>query len=293
MSGNSRYLILVNPIARRGAESILAAIRELAPVDVEFDVEYTSTTHCAAGSLAGRARNCDAVIAIGGDGTVAEAATASEGVDVPLGIIPAGSTNVIARSFGIPKDPRAAAALILEQPRTRRIDVGVCNGRRFLHMGGAGFDSRMFEATSRRLKQRLGWLAYLQGASKTILAPPVQFTIDVDGTIIECASPLVLVANGAAIVSPTLTVLPGIRYDDGMLDVVIFTGTRFNEIARMVGRMATRSLERSPFMIHIQGRSIEVRADPSIAIQLDGDIIDRTPASFTIMPGALELIVPE
>jgi len=179
-------------MARRGLDSTLDIVRARAPIGTELDVVFTVPEHLQPGSLADRARGRRAVIAVGGDGTVAEATTAVHGLEIPVAIIPSDSTNVIARSFRIPREPAAAADLVFGHHAMRTIDVGLCNGRRFLHMGGAGFDSRMFEATSHSLKKRLGWIAYLQGASKTILAPAIRFSIEVDGTVVECASPLVL-----------------------------------------------------------------------------------------------------
>jgi YegS/Rv2252/BmrU family lipid kinase len=292
MPSDRTYLVLANPVARQGADTIVGILREAAPSGTEFDVHYTSIEHQVPGSLAHRAANCTAVIAIGGDGTVSDAVTAVEGIDIPIGVIPAGSTNVIARSFSIPKDLRAAAELALARPATRRIDVGICNGRRFLHMGGAGFDSRMFAATSTSLKHRIGWPAYLQGASKTILAPSAYFSIDVDGARVECESPLVLVANGSSIVSPSMKVLPDIRYDDGYLDVVIITGTKVTEIIRTIGRFVTRSLQKSPYVLHLRGKSITVRSDTPIPLQIDGDLVGDTPGEFSLLPLALDLIVP-
>lgn len=244
------------------------------------------------GALADRLDDCEAVIAVGGDGTVAEVATAIDGRAIPLGIIPAGSTNVVARNLRLPDDPIEAATLIFRRPNTRRIDVGICNGRRFLHMAGAGFDSRIFATTSKRLKRHLGWVAYLQGATQTIFEPPVHFNVAVDGTALECESPLVLVANGGSIIRPSIPVHPGIRYDDGFLDVIIFTATRPVEIASTLGRFATRSLEKSPYTIHMRGREIELSSTPPIPVQLDGDIFGHTPAHFSLLPHALEIVVP-
>jgi diacylglycerol kinase family enzyme len=150
----------------------------------------------------------------------------------------------------------------------------------------------MFEAICHNLKKRLGWVASLQGASKSILVPAVRFSIEVDGTVAECASPLVLVANGASFSTPVLRVHPDFRYDDGALDVNIMTGTRATEIARMKGRFATRSVERSPFPLHLRSASISNRSVSPKVIQLDGDIVRNTPASFSILPNALDLIVP-
>jgi YegS/Rv2252/BmrU family lipid kinase len=292
MTEPRRYLVVANPIARRGADPILDRLRQLAPAGVELDIALTRPDRLRPGELAERANGAVALIAVGGDGTVAEAVTGVTGVEIPLGIVPAGSTNIIARNIGIPQDLDAAARLIFGEHRAKRIDVGVCNERRFLHMGGGGFDSRMFALTSRSLKRRIGWLAYLQGATRTILAPPVTFTVIVDGQVLDVQSPLILVANGASVVSPSLKVHPAIRYDDGRLDVVIVTAHRFVEIVRTVGRFAMRHLERSPYTIHLQGREIELRSTPPIPIQLDGDIIGQTPVRFSILPLAIELIVP-
>jgi diacylglycerol kinase (ATP) len=292
MAISRKFLIVANPMARRDTDSIIEIIRVEAPSGAELDVECTAPVRFDAGYLRERAAGCEAVIAVGGDGTVAETTTALDGLDIPLGIIPAGSTNVIARNLKIPRNPRDAASLIFRRPATRRIDVGLCNGRRFLHMGGAGFDSRMFEATSLSLKKRLGWAAYLQGASKTIFAPPARFSIAVDGTTVECVSPLVLVANGASIVSPSFKLYRDIRYDDGCLDVIIFTAMHPSEIVKTIGRFATRSLEKSAYTVRLQGREIELRADPPIPLQLDGDIVGLTPARFSLLPLALEIIVP-
>lgn len=292
MNDARRFLVVANPVARRGTDSIIDLLRSAAPPNSELDIEFTRPAHLEIGELKDRAIDCEAVIAVGGDGTVADAATSVSGVDIPLGIISAGSTNIIARNMGIPKDPAKAASTIFGRHTTRRIDVGLCNGRRFLHMGGAGFDSRMFALTSRNLKRRLGWVAYLQGASKTILAPPARFTIVVDGHEIDCLSPLVLVANGPSVIAPSLKVHSSIRNDDGRLDVVIVTAHRTVEIMRTVGRFALRSLEKSPYVIHLQGREVELRSEPAIQLQLDGDIVGETPAYFSILPLALEIIVP-
>jgi diacylglycerol kinase (ATP) len=292
MPETRRFLIVANPVTRRGAEGIIDQFRGIAPPNARIDVHFTEPRLMGAGALADHASDYEAIVAVGGDGTVAEVATAIDGATVAIGIIPAGSTNVIARSLRLPYDPIDAAKLVFMRPQTRFIDVGICNGRRFLHMAGAGFDSRIFATTSKRLKRHLGWVAYLQGATQTIFDPPVHFNVTVDGTAMDCDSPLVLVANGGSIIRPYIPVHPGIRYDDGFLDVIIFTATRPVEIASTLGRFATRSLEKSPYTIHVRGREIELLSVPQIPVQLDGDIIGNTPANFTLRPRALEIIVP-
>ena len=152
--------------------------------------------------LAERARGRRAGIAIGGDGTVAAATTAVHGFEIPATIIPSGFTNVIARSFRIPRIPVVAVNLAFGHHLIRTIDVGLCHGRRFLHMGGACFDSHMLDAICHNFKRRLGWVASLQGASKSILVPAVRFSIEVDGMVVECASPLGLLRTEPQIAHP-------------------------------------------------------------------------------------------
>lgn len=287
-----KFLIVVNPVTRRGADLLVQRVRELAPEDSAIEVFHTRPEHIEPGDLRQACQGCEAVIAIGGDGTVAEAATGIDQEPVALGIIPAGSTNIIARNLGLPLDIDEAIRIVFERPATKRMDVGLCNGRRFLHMGGAGFDSRIFATTSKRLKRHLGWVAYFQGASQTLFDPPVRFAVTVDGETLQIDSPLILVANGGSVIHPSIEVHPGIHYDDGELDVVIFTATRAVEIASTLGRFATRSLDKSPFTLHLRGKQIELVSQPPIPVQLDGDIVGNTPAHFSLIPAALEVIVP-
>jgi len=287
-----RIVAVVNPATRRDADAIVALLRHRVPAGVDLDVRSTA----AAGEATSLARaalpGADLIVAVGGDGTVADVATALHGSGVPLGVVPAGSTNIIARELGIPADPRAAVDLLFGPHRHATIDVGLCGDRCFLHMAGAGFDSRLFDAADPRLKRRVGWLAYLPPAVRGLRVPPARFTITTDGDTIEVTSPLVLVANGGSIITPGLRLYPGIRKDDGWLDVLIFTATGALRTTRTLGRLATRGLARSPFVLRIPAQKVEVATEPELPVQLDGDVVVRTPVSFGIAPAALRVIVP-
>ena len=235
----------------------------------------------------------DLVVAVGGDGTVADVATGIRGSGVPLGIVPAGSTNIIARELGIPRRPLAAAALLFGAHRLVTLDVGRCGDRSFLHMAGAGLDSRFFARTNPALKRRVGWLAYVPPAAGALRLPPARFTIRADGKVMEVTSSLVLVANGASIVSPSVRLHPATRADDGWLDVLVFTATGPLPIARTLGRLATLSLARSPFLLRLKARRVELQSDPPLPIELDGDVVARTPATFGIEPAALRVVAPD
>ncbi len=285
-------LVIANPATRRDPTRLIGAIQASAPPGVELDIRLTRWPGEAvvlardAGSIA------DLVVAVGGDGTVADVATGIRGTGIPLGIVPGGSTNITARELGIPPDARSAADLIFGRHRLAAIDVGRCGDRSFLHMAGAGLDSRFFERTDPALKRRVGWLAYLPAAALALRTPPSRFTVVADGWTTTVVSHLVLIANGGSIINPKLRLLPAVRADDGWLDVLIFTATGHRPIAQTLGRLASRTLRHSPFIVSIPARHVALDADPALAVQLDGDVVSRTPVTFEIEPAALNVVTP-
>ena len=286
-----RYVAFVNPSTRGNAKRLMKSLRKAAPAGVEIDIHETTSASIDP-SIIPNDGSVEAVIAVGGDGTVSEVATALRDRDIPLAIIPGGSTNIIARYLGIPSRPSRAVALVFGDHDIRSMDAGVCGDKRFLHMAGAGFDSRIFLATNRSLKRRMGWVAYIEGAIRSVSLPPARFTIDIDGNVIQLVSPLVLIANGAAIIHPRLAIYPHIDNDDGLLDVVIFSATNTRGIVRSIMRFATGSLPRSQNVLRIQGKVITLTAEPPMPIQLDGDVVGATPARFSIADRSMKIIVP-
>jgi diacylglycerol kinase (ATP) len=287
-----RILLVVNPVTRTPAAKVVAAVHRHAPPSTEIDVRYTVRDQSIADLIAPGLDDVDLIVASGGDGTVSEVITAITGRDIPVGVIPAGSTNVVARENRIPLRTDAAARLLFREHREIRMDVGVCGDRRFLHMAGAGIDSRLFASTNPALKRRVGWAAYVPAALDSMLAPPVRFQLNVDGTRVQFVSPLVLIANGASIVRPSLPIYPGLRRDDGLLDVIAFTPVGPVQTGRTLMRLATRGLHHSPYVVRLRGRDISLSTDPPIPYELDGDVVGMTPTRFTIDPRAVRLIVP-
>ncbi|MGC4190334.1 MAG: diacylglycerol kinase family protein [Thermomicrobiales bacterium] len=287
-----RVLIVANPATRREIEPILSMLRKTAPAGVELDIRVTSVAGEARTLAQDHAHGAAMVVAIGGDGTVADVAGSLEEGRIPLAIVAAGSTNIIGRQLGIPTDPARAAALFWGQHDERLIDAGRCNDRVFLHMAGVGFDSELFARTDRRLKRKVGWMAYLPAGASALREKPAHFHIVVDDEELDVVSPLVLVANGSAIIHPMLTIHPDIDLDDGKLDLIVVTATTPTEIARTLGRAATRSLSQSPFIMHRQATTVTVRADRDIPVQVDGDVTETLPATFRIDPRSVRVVVP-
>ncbi len=283
---------IINPATRRDAEQIAERIRAARPDGVEIEIAQTAEPGDAIRLAQIAARTASLVVACGGDGTVADVTTGIFGTDVPLGIIPAGSTNITARDLGIPTRLESAIALTVGSHRLTTIDVGRCGERCFLHIAGAGIDSRFFADTDRSLKRRIGWLAYLPPAVRALRVPPARFQLTVDSRSTSVTSPLILVANGGSIITPALHLAENVRRDDGLLDLLIFTARGLGPVTRTLGALMTMQLTRSSHLVRLQARQISIDATPAMPIQLDGDVVAQTPAQFTIAPAALQVVTP-
>lgn len=287
-----RVLIVANPATRREIGPILAALRASAPEGVELDIRVTSSAGEARAIAEDCAHGAAMVVAIGGDGTVADVAGSLEHGAIPLGIVAAGSTNIIGRQLGVPTNPTEVAALLWGEHEEQVIDAGYCNERVFLHMAGVGFDSELFARTDGRLKRKIGWMAYLPAGASALREKPARFQIEADGEAFDLLSPLVLVANGGAVIHPALTIHPDIDPRDGKLDLIVVTATTPIQVARTLARAATGSFSESSFVIHRQATAIRVEADRAMPVQLDGDVNESLPATFRIEPASVRVIVP-
>jgi len=283
---------VVNPRARRNGERLLADLKRASPDSWTWNLVETSPDQFQLGQLAELARKNDVAIAIGGDGTVTDAMTALGDVEIPLAILPGGSTNVIAQELGLPFAPAGLAAMLMNGFAVKVMDAATCNARYFLHMAGAGFDSRIFDQANPELKQKVGWFAYLPSAASSLRMPPSRFTITTESASFVLTSPMVLVANGAGIVRPSLYVYPGISTDDGWLDLIAVTATEPTAIAGVVARFVTRSMDRSPHILHARAKSVRIEATPPMPVQVDGDVVGMTPVDIEILPGKGRIVVP-
>lgn len=287
-----RVLVIANPATRADVQAVYRALGRALPPGVRMHLSLTTKTDTAA-DLAARLRDeADCIVAVGGDGTVSSVAAALHGSDVLLGIIPGGSTNIIAQELGIPPNIPAAIRLLFGEFEVRKMDVGVCNDRYFLHMAGAGFDSHLFDSADPEMKKRVGWVAYLPAAIKALREPACQFRITIDDETMVLESPLVLVANGSSVITPRIRIGSRIRPDDGQLDVLIVTATKPHELASVLARFASSTMEDSQFVIYRKARSVTLECSRRIPVQLDGDVIEQTPARFSVLPQDIGVIVP-
>lgn len=293
-SAGDSIVAIINPNTRVDDMQVRAALGQWLPEGVSLRIYETRRDIPTQQMAREVTADADGVIACGGDGTVSEVAAAIDGRNIPLAIIPAGSTNIIAQELSIPGSISAAAALAFGPFDIHKMDVGTCNNQFFLHMAGTGLDSLTFEATDEALKRRIGWMAYVPAALRALREKSNSFHITIDDEEHSVTSPLVLVANGSSIINSNFRIDNAIRSDDGKLDVLIVTANRPHELAMLFAHAANplAALSDSPWVIQRQASRVQVESDTPQPIQLDGDVSTETPATFGILPGAIGVSVP-
>lgn len=239
-------------------------------------------------------RGCQLVVAVGGDGTVSEVAGALAGGEVPLGIIPAGTANVLARELGIPVDVDAAAALLAGEHRVAQIDGMEVDGRIYVLQIGIGIESIMIRDTPREAKRRFGRLAYLWTAFSRMLGfSGRRFTVVADGERTRPRAVQVLIANGGTLGLQPLRWGPGISPQDGVANVVIVSSRTGLDYLKIVWAALLGRHRQSPNLRYLTAsRSIAISSDQPLPVQADGEIIGNTPVQVRVAPGAVRVVVP-
>ena len=227
----------------------------------------------------------------GGDGMVRRCVNALGDTQVPLAIVPAGTSNLFATNLGIERDIAAAVRVALLGER-RRLDVGRFEGERFAVMAGAGFDAAMIKGADDR-KDRLGRGAYVLAGAAELNAPSFEAKIKIDGTRwYKGPASCVLVGNLGELFAG-IEVFAEARPDDGLLDVGVLTAEGPVQLARAVARTALGSAGKSPFVRVTQGRKVRVKLDRKVPYELDGgDRTDLKSFKVDVEPGAITVCAP-
>jgi YegS/Rv2252/BmrU family lipid kinase len=217
---------------------------------------------------------CDVVFVAGGDGTVMAVATALAGTGVPLAILPTGTGNLLARNLELPFTDEAACLRIGLTGRTRPIDVGAVEGRKFVVMAGLGFDAAMMRDAPEGLKKRVGWPAYVVSATKHLRGRGIRVTLTLDdGEPLHRRVRTVVVGNVGRL-QGNFPLLPDAVPDDGVLDVVVIATRNVLDWARVGTRVLRRADVPDRRIERFTAKHVLIEASHSQPRQLDGDVIE-------------------
>ncbi|GAB3461186.1 diacylglycerol kinase family protein [Kineococcus endophyticus] len=307
-----RAAIVVNPTkfstldehSLRRRQAYVAAVFRSHGWDDPLWFETTPTEPGRQQAQEALAQGVDLVLAAGGDGTVRSVAEGLAGTSTPMGLLPAGTGNLLARNLDVPHTDLAAALDLVFSAQDQRIDVGWLEVDRtgrdadperhlFLVMAGLGFDAAMMAGVEDRLKQRLGYGAYVVSGARALWGPQAKVQISVDGSTPTPSRTRAVIVGNCGKLTKQLVLMPDAEIDDGVLDAVVLSprgGIGWGEVAWAI---ATRDRRGQRRVQHLRGERFEVScADPQ-EVELDGDPIGTAHRiTLTVDPGVLLVRCP-
>ena len=286
-----RALLLVNPHSRRGDAGVDAVIARLEAGGVRVLKDTFSAPGEVEADILRRAGEVDCVIVCGGDGTLCLAAPGLMSTGLPLGIIPTGTANDLARTLGIPGSLDAAADVILAG-RRRRIDLGTVNGKPFFNVASIGLSADLAEALTTGLKRRWGRAGYALAAIR-VLARARRFTawIAENGAITRTRTIQIAVGNGRFYGGGTV-VEESARIDDGHLDLYSLEMRNVWKLAVMLRTFRSGMHGAWTDVRTARGTEFEISTRGPRPVNADGELITETPAHFKCHPEAVTVFVP-
>jgi diacylglycerol kinase (ATP) len=279
--------VLVNPTAGRGRASAvgLRALEALRGLGVRTTA-LVGRDSVESADLARKAIDeVDALVVVGGDGLVHLALQVVARTDVPLGVVPAGGGNDLARYLDLPRRSPEQAARLVAAGDTRTLDLAVTGGRYFVTVLATGFDSFVNERAN-AMRWPRGRMRYnLAVAAELRSFEPLPYTLDIDGAQLQLDAMLVAVGNGPSY-GGGLRITEGAELNDGLLDVVVIKPLSRLELVRVFPRLYTGTHVRHRQYEHHAARRVSLAA-PGVVAYADGERLGPLPMTVECVPGAL------
>jgi diacylglycerol kinase family enzyme len=312
-AAKKRMLIIVNPVATTVSDRLRNLV--VYALQGRYEVEAVSTeaqNHATEIGREVRDHGYDIVVAFGGDGTLNEVVNGLAGTDVPVSMLPGGSTNVVCRTLGIPNDVVDATEHLLtlaDDWAPRKIDLGVVDDRHFVFACGVGIDATVVERVDAhpRLKSRAGPYYYswagVSAFYRKYLVNPVRVRMETGGESVEGVTAIVQNSDPFTyFASRPIRVCEGIAIDDGTLSIGMLKRAAQRDMPTLISRLFSQS---RPASRHRQVEHFDDVTAATIAsisedkdgemrpfpLQVDGDYIgDRTRVELRADPGALTIV---
>ncbi|SRR6266571_1718058 len=290
--GRPRYLVLVNPSAGGGrAQQVLPQLEgALRARNLDYRLLLTTSLEHGCEEARKAAAAGEIPVVMSGDGLIGQIGGVLAGGDVPMGVIPGGRGNDLARVLGIPAEIPGAVDLLAAGP-TRAIDVGEVNDRRFLGVASCGFDSEA-NRIANQARFVKGNLVYLYAALRALAAwKPAHFELALDGDPRSFSGYSVAAANSKAF-GGGMFIAPDAELDDGKLDVVwVSDVAKLRYLANLPKVFKGRHVENEEVTV-LRAAEVSISADRPFAVYADGDPLADLPATIRVLPRALNVIAP-
>jgi len=301
-----RVQVIVNPAPSRRIPLLAILNQKFRSAGIEWDVSITHGTGDGR-RHAERAveEDIDVIVVYGGDGTVVEVASGMLGSGTPLLILSGGTGNLVAAELRLPSTLERSLDLVCgETIATRLIDVGMWGDRPFLLRAGCGIETGVVQEATRELKDQFGKWAYVFAAIRTLQdAPEADYEIRLDDDApMHTPGMACVVANAGTVGIGRLTLAPSVEVNDGLLDVFFLRKANIEGIFQLalkmmgVGAEINRAdghaeLDASTLVNHWRVHRAQIRTDPVLDVQVDGDIVATTPLEISARPDALRVVV--
>ena len=286
-----RVLLIVNTRARRGAEAEHQVSQALSDAGLAVLKRECRQADDLSAVIRAEAAQVDAVVIGGGDGTLNAAAPALLETKLPLGIIPLGTANDLARTLGLPLDP-AAAASVVAGAKTHAVDLGLANGHPFFNVASVGMGVDLTRALTRDAKSRWGTLGYAVAGLRVLRRMrPFRADIIQDGTRHRTHTVHLAVGNGRHY-GGGMTVSETAAIDDHRLSVYSLEVRSVWKLLLLLPAMRAGTHGRWEEVKTMAGQEIIVRTRHPRSVNTDGEITTKTPVTFTVLPSAIRIFVP-
>jgi diacylglycerol kinase (ATP) len=291
-------LLLVNPRARlveTEPDLVPRLVRCLETHSVPCDLLVTTHPgHATELTREAVQQGRPAVIVAGGDGSVNEVVNGLLGSSVALGVIPLGTGNALGHYLGLEPGDLKAACELIQQRNLRPLDVGRLNGRHFANMAGVGLDAQVAAQVGRVWKRLLGGNAFVGQFLQTVFSEhPWHFWATLDAQEMEGCLWALFVCNSSQY-TWRVSFTPRAQPDDGLLDFIFLEGCRRDQLLRISVEIFARgkSAEQQPYMQVLRGTSLELRTEPPVPWQVEGEVGGLSPVHCELLPAAIRILGP-
>ena len=293
-----KVLVVVNPVSGIGDPDQLQEFcrQEFSQAGWQIDFHVTSSDNDDLDVAVQQALNdsCSLVVVSGGDGTVAAVSAAMAHSDVPLGIIPSGTWNAIARHLEIPLNLSRAVALILGEHSIANLDLMAVGDTIHAMNLSIGFSASMIQNTGRAEKQKYGIFAYFSNALSQVFGLKLKrYHLVIDGQHFKTNASEILVLNYGIVGLRALENFLEIHPDDGKMDLVILRARTLLDAPALFWRVYIKRDKITPiYRIFSACSEVSISAKHPVVVQADGEIIGTTPVRVKAIPHAVQVIIP-